>query len=1377
MAVLAVSACKDELEGDKVIGLPGHFTFAVSDNHNWGENTITRSGVEAPILMESTLEGGEPLYLHTTIEISPSVEMEQKAGNEDQPGTRGIRYTEDVFRLSSSSSPKISDFGVYGRTEDGSVTIFNFTQITPTATETKDGGVSYNWNVKYDDTMYQQWGSGQTSDFYGYAPYFDKDNNQNGLSMTLDNGVPILAYQVPTNVENQLDILTAKETGVSKSDATVVKLPFDHVMSAIKFSFKHGKGTSDNGATWSENGNYQWKYGDKTFNITVKSIHINNVYSKGTWRVGDNPYTATPGPYTESGKEGRWIIDSNDQGNATFTYNLTKELENESGATTELTPDNGGNVFMMVPQTVPDNATISLECEFENIANANDKRQATLTAPLKKWNFNASNESTTLVTENNQTVPMEWLPGYTYTYAISMSDVVFVFDLNEGQTHMSQETAWSRGIDKGGESVLPVGYYGTEEKDVFIRSYKIDSKGIKTNVDWWPEYEETQADAIGVGDGGADQTVWKKGTSGWIHVYDSISGKYDTEVETVHKGAQEGDLPIDKLFKIRVNTIMYPVKDLSMWNYDQTKRRRKRCTSNCYIVAGPGTYVIPLVYGNGITNGKVNTIAYNPGVSQNNAWPKFVNFAEQEIKSPYINKDLALNGEHQVQAATLIWAEGDAAEKPTDTNNMLALRQSRGSNYVQGTSETIEDRKARNEGAVIKVIPDIDTGVYDDDGYNLPGGETAGCNFLKFEVKPEHFNYGNAVVGVRYETAAGDNVVWSWHVWLVDPGWFIDNNTTLSLEGNEVTYANTNIGYVPGGKSVARETRIGHTRLVQKESGKIITIDAKQEKRRAFTTYFTNVLYQWGRKDPVRGNVHPDDMGTNYGAPRGPKGYRPFSNNMEDLNGGNASIFVRSHTATIGQMIRTPNTIYGQSDGDMYNYGSATPSNLWAATLQKYYITNGGTWLFHGKTIYDPSPVGYCVPPSKYLTKLRRGGFDPIGTDTQTDDELKQRGILCTYTANSDEGSGKTLEFQATGIRTTTGGYDLHSRGLHQPGAVNAANGFYHTATPFTDDENWQLHLYFYSGIDTHNFIRGDMCECLSVKPVLWDGEVDNLYEEDPTEQYLTFTFLEGGKGLYWVDAHTTSGQTSRTIQWTYTPDDESSWQNVTSSYDAANDETGNTHEGTRIANNLPRGTKIYVRGINPTYCVKNTDNLGVDHYYYNYFRATGSYELSGNIMSMTWGSDFKGKTAFQSGSTFTFCSLFYNPQVGQNTNRTLESVDGLVMPATSLVTSCYESLFEGCENLVTAPFLPATTGATNCYKNMFKDCTSLTTIKSSLESPSTSYTEGWVSSSTIGKTYGVAATGTFFYSRKAKSGNPAVTTWPTGVNGIPEGWASYDIY
>ena len=47
--------------------------------------------------------------------------------------------------------------------------------------------------------------------------------------------------------------------------------------------------------------------------------------------------------------------------------------------------------------------------------------------------------------------------------------------------------------------------------------------------------------------------------------------------------------------------------------------------------------------------------------------------------------------------------------------------------------------------------------------------------------------------------------------------------------------------------------------------------------------------------------------------------------------------------------------------------------------------------------------------------------------------------------------------------------------------------------------------------------------------------------------------------------------------------------------------------------------------------------------------------------------------------------------------------------PTSILKNSCYQSMFKGCTNLITAPELPATTLASQCYSNMFFRCTSLT--------------------------------------------------------------------
>ena len=96
-------------------------------------------------------------------------------------------------------------------------------------------------------------------------------------------------------------------------------------------------------------------------------------------------------------------------------------------------------------------------------------------------------------------------------------------------------------------------------------------------------------------------------------------------------------------------------------------------------------------------------------------------------------------------------------------------------------------------------------------------------------------------------------------------------------------------------------------------------------------------------------------------------------------------------------------------------------------------------------------------------------------------------------------------------------------------------------------------------------------------------------------------------------------------------------------------------------------------------------------------------------------------------------------------------------LPATTLAERCYYRMFDSCRNLGRAPRLPATTLVTGCYNRMFYHCYGLNYINAQfVTTPSTTYTDGWVS--------GVASTGTFVKNANA--------TWNvTGVDGVPEGW------
>ena len=101
----------------------------------------------------------------------------------------------------------------------------------------------------------------------------------------------------------------------------------------------------------------------------------------------------------------------------------------------------------------------------------------------------------------------------------------------------------------------------------------------------------------------------------------------------------------------------------------------------------------------------------------------------------------------------------------------------------------------------------------------------------------------------------------------------------------------------------------------------------------------------------------------------------------------------------------------------------------------------------------------------------------------------------------------------------------------------------------------------------------------------------------------------------------------------------------------------------------------------------------------YRRFVFTGSVSVGGNIMSLlsqTEIAEFPGNTSYQ------FVNLFYGSTY-------LKDASALLLPATTLASNCYYSMFSSCTSLTSAPALPATTLASSCYYYMFYNCTSLT--------------------------------------------------------------------
>ena len=268
-------------------------------------------------------------------------------------------------------------------------------------------------------------------------------------------------------------------------------------------------------------------------------------------------------------------------------------------------------------------------------------------------------------------------------------------------------------------------------------------------------------------------------------------------------------------------------------------------------------------------------------------------------------------------------------------------------------------------------------------------------------------------------------------------------------------------------------------------------------------------------------------------------------------------------------------------------------------------------------------------------------------------------------------------------------------------------------------------------------------------------------YEND----YLTFRIRTAGN-VYWR----ANGSLTKTIEYSL---NDGTWTLITSA-------------ATPVSIAVAANDVVRFRGSNATYATSKTAYSGFGHGeagtsgQSTYDNDAAEFDIEGNIMSLIYGDNFVGHTAF-TGSTYNFCSIFKKAKC--------VSAENLILPALTLREYCYRAMFSWCTFLEEAPQLPATTLTkgcywymfercaittapdllaehlvAECYGSMFVYCSSLNFIKCMAIDgfSTTNCKQNWVSN--------VASSGTF-----VKDSGVTVSTWTRGASGIPTSWLVYD--
>ena len=223
---------------------------------------------------------------------------------------------------------------------------------------------------------------------------------------------------------------------------------------------------------------------------------------------------------------------------------------------------------------------------------------------------------------------------------------------------------------------------------------------------------------------------------------------------------------------------------------------------------------------------------------------------------------------------------------------------------------------------------------------------------------------GNAVIGA-YD--AGGTLIWSWHVWAAD---YDPDAEGGAVDFNGYSMMTRNLGALAADNSSVENILASY-----------------------------GLYYQWGRKDPLRPS----------------NGLANTNKTWYDKNGTSSQSNPATENFSAGvtcimNYILKPDVMQNQVSGDN------AYANLWSVD-NTVYTANDNPVV---KTVYDPSPVGFKLPPGNVFT-----GFTTTGGSISTSSEINgtwSSSSLKGWNFYTDSSKSKTIFFPASGYRYRSNG-------------------------------------------------------------------------------------------------------------------------------------------------------------------------------------------------------------------------------------------------------------------------------------------------------------------------------------------------------------------
>ncbi|MDE6536215.1 MAG: fimbrillin family protein [Muribaculaceae bacterium] len=442
--------------------------------------------------------------------------------------TPKVSSTAPVSRSTVVDSETIADFGVYA-------------SLAST-------GDPYMVNVEvtrdnlWTPTREYLWPGNDALKFTAYSPY------QPATELNAA-GEPQVSWQTASDVADQQSLLWAEPVEASASPCA---MQFHNALTGIRFVA-----------------------GSELAPCTVKNVTLSGIPSSGTLNAATGEWSDVTSP-------------------AAFTVAPGVTLPAASGSDyvapgSLLTAD--GQTFLMIPGTLPRDASISLTLEISG-------KEQTFTASL---------------------TDVVWQAGTTVTYSVSAK------------------------ADAAGLTLEVIGKLETEypgqTAPFLVRSALVTADGDSTDVAWTAEFVDADGNTL-------------PGRPDWILNF-PMSGKGHDDLTTSTRLQDLNFIKLSPESRALQDAAdINQTSGNTPYNLaNSTGGAADQNTANCYIINAPGEYSFPLVYGNAIKNGSDNPAAYTSSSHNSLALKTFVNHLGNGITSPYIYQ----NSGCTPADAVLIW--------------------------------------------------------------------------------------------------------------------------------------------------------------------------------------------------------------------------------------------------------------------------------------------------------------------------------------------------------------------------------------------------------------------------------------------------------------------------------------------------------------------------------------------------------------------------------------------------------------------------------------------------------------------------------------------------------------------------------------------------